>query len=194
MALNNILLAVSSGLFVYAHALNFLRYWLLSNLLILTKEALSGYYFVARRAPLKTSTSPYDWAVGIGSTLVPLFLRPVERPYDYGFADLLQVIGLLSQIAGMISINRSFGIVAANRGIRTEGLYRVVRHPLYAAYFVDYLGYFINNFSLRNGVILAVTTLLQIKRMFIEEAFLKQDIAYAEYMKRTHWRLIPFVY
>jgi protein-S-isoprenylcysteine O-methyltransferase Ste14 len=194
LALNNIMLAVLSGLFAYAHTLNFIRYQRLSNLLIVAKESLDGCFFLIRRAPLKTSKSSYDWVIGIGSQLVPLLLRPVDRPYDFVAGGLLQVTGLLLQIVGILSLNKSFGIVAANRGIKTNGLYRTVRHPLYASYFVDYAGYLINNLSARNCIILAATAVLQIQRMFIEENFLRQDPTYEEYMKRTRWRLIPFVF
>ena len=190
----NVTLAVLSGLFAYSHLLNFTRYKRVSNLLIVAKEALDGCFFLVRRAPLRTSKSPYDWIVGIGSTLLPLLLRPVERPYDFFLGELLQVFGLVLQIIGIISLNRSFGIVAANRGLKTDGLYRVVRHPLYSSYFLDFLGYLINNLSARNCLILAATGFFQVQRIFIEEDFLKRDASYAEYMKRTRWRLIPFIF
>jgi protein-S-isoprenylcysteine O-methyltransferase Ste14 len=190
----NVSLAILSGLFAYSHLLNFIRYRRLSSPLIVAKEALDGCFFLIRRAPVKTSKSPCDWLVGIGSTLLPLLLRPVERPYDFVVGEFLQVFGLALQIIGIISLNRSFGIVAANRGIKTDGLYRVVRHPLYSSYFVDFLGYLINNFSVPNCLILAATGFFQVRRIFIEEDFLKRDASYAEYMKRTRWRLIPFVF
>jgi hypothetical protein len=37
-------------------------------------------------------------------------------------------------LAATLRLGRSFGIVATNRGIQTGGLYRIVRHPIYAAY------------------------------------------------------------
>ena len=43
-------------------------------------------------------------------------------------------------IAALLSLQRSFGIVPANRGIREGGLYRIVRHPLYAAELLVFLG------------------------------------------------------
>ena len=41
------------------------------------------------------------------------------------------MIGLLIVIAGKVSLGRSFGLIPANRGIVSTGLYRLVRHPIY---------------------------------------------------------------
>jgi protein-S-isoprenylcysteine O-methyltransferase Ste14 len=193
LAFCNLTLATYFGLFAYAHALNFLRYRRVSNLLIVAKESLDALFFLARRAPLDTSKSPYHWAVGIGATFGPTMFRPVETPLDLASGQLLQSVGLLLQVIGIASLNRSFGIVAANRGIKTSGLYRYVRHPLYSAYILQHMGYVINSLSVRNCLVFGVVTLLQLMRMTIEERFLSQDPAYAEYMQRTRWRLIPFV-
>ena len=194
LAFCNVILAVYFGLFASAHALNFLRYQRVSNLLIVAKETLDAFFFLARRAPSKTSKSPYHWAVGIGATFGPILFRPVERPLDLPSGQALQFAGLVLQVIGIMSLNRSFGIVAANRGIKTGGLYRFVRHPLYSAYIIQHIGYVINNFSVRNCLIFAFATGLQLLRITIEEGFLTQDLAYLEYTKRTRWRLIPFVF
>ena len=39
---------------------------------------------------------------------------------------------------------------AARRQLKTSGLYRLVRHPLYASYLLSYLGYVLANTNLRN--------------------------------------------
>jgi protein-S-isoprenylcysteine O-methyltransferase Ste14 len=84
--------------------------------------------------------------------------------------------------------------VATNGGINTGGLYQAIRHPLYSSYLVDFLGYLINNLSARNCMILAAAGVFQVQRMFIEEDLLKRDASFAEYMKRTCWRLIPLIF
>ena len=194
LALCNVVLAIQSGLFAYAHGLNFLQFYRPSSFLIVAKESLDALFFFARRAPLRTSGSLYDWIVGIAGLSLPLLFRPVERPFDLGIGQFLQLGGFLFQILGILSLNRSFGIVAANRGVKTGGLYRFVRHPLYSAYIIGHIGYLINNLSIRNIVIFVLSTILQLLRAFVEENFLKQDAAYVEYAKRTRWRLVPFVF
>ncbi len=48
-------------------------------------------------------------------------------------------------------------------------------------------------YSFRNLVIIAIGASLFVIKSFMEEEFLKQDGAYAEYMRRVRWRWIPFV-
>jgi len=194
LALCNVVLAVQSGLFAYAHALNFLQFHRLSNLLIMAKETLDAVFFFARRAPFRTSRSPYDWFVGIAGLALPLLFRPIGTPDDFIIGEFLQLAGFFLQTLGITSLNRSFGIVAANRGVKTSGLYRLVRHPLYSAYIIGHIGYVINNLSIRNCIIFVLSTTLQLQRIFIEENLLRQDAAYVEYSKRTKWRLVPFVF
>jgi protein-S-isoprenylcysteine O-methyltransferase Ste14 len=193
LAFCNLTLAAYFGLFAYAHALNFLRYQRASNLLIVAKESLDAFFFVARRAPLDTSRSLYHWAVAIGATFGPTLFRPIETPLDLISGQFMQSTGLLLQVAGIASLNRSFGIVPANRGIKANGLYRYVRHPLYSAYILQYIGYVLNNLSVRNCLVCCAVTVLQLLRMTIEERFLARDPAYVRYMKQTRWRLIPFI-
>jgi protein-S-isoprenylcysteine O-methyltransferase Ste14 len=193
LAFCNLTLATYFGLFAYAHALNFFRYQRLSNLLIVAKESLDAVFFLARRAPLDTSKSSYHWAVGIGATFGPTLFRPLETPLDLASGQFMQVTGLLLQVVGIASLNRSFGIVAANRGIKTGGLYRYVRHPLYSAYILQHIGYVLNNLSAHNCVVFGAVTVLQLIRMIIEERFLAHDPAYVKYMAQTRRRLIPFV-
>lgn len=194
LALCNVVLAIQSGLFAYAHGLNFLQFYRPSSFLIMAKQSLDALFFFARRAPFRTSRSPYDWIVGIAGLSLPLLLRPVDRPFDFVIGQFLQFAGFFLQIIGIISLNRSFGIVAANRGVKTGGLYRFVRHPLYSAYIIGDVGYLTNNLSIRNIVIFILSTMLQLLRISVEENFLRQDAAYVEYAKRTRWRLVPFVF
>jgi protein-S-isoprenylcysteine O-methyltransferase Ste14 len=92
------------------------------------------------------------------------------------------------------ALGRSFGIVAANRGIKTRGLYARVRHPAYSGYLVSYLGYVAESPSARNIALLVVGTGAQLVRMSEEERMLKLDDAYRAYLARVRRRLIPFVY
>lgn len=90
-------------------------------------------------------------------------------------------------------LGRSFGIVAANRGVRTRGPYRVVRHPLYAAYLVTYVGYLLSYPRLLNVAVVAVTTAVMVARALAEEHLLAADPEYRAYRERTRWRFLPGV-
>jgi protein-S-isoprenylcysteine O-methyltransferase Ste14 len=70
----------------------------------------------------------------------------------------------------------------------------MVRHPMYAGYFLTYIGYVLSYPSVTN-VCLAIGTLgIQVTRAIMEERVLAQDPLYREYLRRTPWRFIPYVY
>ena len=48
--------------------------------------------------------------------------------------SVLVLVGVVLATGAVLSLGRSLGIEAANRGVQTHGLYRFVRHPIYAAY------------------------------------------------------------
>lgn len=194
LALTNLLLATFFGFFAYAHALSFLKFFRPSGILMVAKESLDAGFFLIRRAPLKTSTSFYHWGVALGGTLLPLCYRPAQISHDFTVGQYLQFLGLALQIASVISLNRSFGIVAANRGVKTGGLYHFVRHPLYSSYILGNLGYLMSNLNTRNALVFTCATLFQVLRIFVEEDFLKRDSAYSDYIKRTPWKLIPWIF
>jgi protein-S-isoprenylcysteine O-methyltransferase Ste14 len=82
-------------------------------------------------------------------------------------------------------------VAPANRGIKLTGPYRLVRHPMYAGYLLVHLGVLILMFSPINVLIYAIGWWAQILRILAEERLLSQDPAYADYMGRVRWRLIP---
>jgi protein-S-isoprenylcysteine O-methyltransferase Ste14 len=102
--------------------------------------------------------------------------------------------GIGISIVGLVSLNKSFGLVAANRGIISNGLYRFVRHPLYISYELTIIGFIINNLSIYNLVIACIHLAFQLQRIKYEENLLGKDPQYREYAKQTRWRLFPFVY
>jgi protein-S-isoprenylcysteine O-methyltransferase Ste14 len=194
--LTNLTLALFYAFFAAAHVSRALATgeWV-TTMPLVAQEALLVVLFLTRRRSLATSRRPWDWIVGATGTLLPLFMRPGEVPGPYAwFGEPLQFLGLAAAVAGLASLGRSVGVVAANRGIKTSGLYRVVRHPAYAGYLLGYLGYVIS-YPTGQNVALAVATLLALNaRAIIEERFLAQDPAYREYLNGTRWRFVPYLY
>jgi protein-S-isoprenylcysteine O-methyltransferase Ste14 len=86
-----------------------------------------------------------------------------------------QGVGNVLAIAGICDLGRSFGIVAAHRGIKTCGLYRYLRHPIYAAYLLAFGGFVLVHPSVFNSVVLLVWAIIQIARIHTEERMLGED-------------------
>jgi protein-S-isoprenylcysteine O-methyltransferase Ste14 len=141
------------------------------------------------------SRSPRAWAAAALGTFGMLAARPAYHPVG-GFELLygaMQGLGAALAAWAVISLGRSFGIVAANRGIRTGGPYRFVRHPLYSAYIVTETGYLLENPSLRNWCLFGVVMAFQAIRIVEEERTLAEDPAYRDYRERVRSRILPYV-
>jgi len=159
-------------------------------------ELLVAALFIVRRSPWIVSRSPRAWAAAALGTFGMLAARPAYHPI--GGLELLyggmQGLGALLAAAAVISLGRSFGIVAANRGIRTGGPYRFVRHPLYSAYILTETGYLLENPSLRNWCLFGVVMAFQGVRIVEEERTLAEDPAYRDYRARVRSRILPYVF
>jgi len=191
----NVLLAVFYLRFAWSHLslLSSGGSWALPPLVL--QEALMVLLFLTRRRSVATSDRPADWAVGIAGMLLPLLMRPMDAPGPLAVVGTpLQVLGLLLGVIGAASLGRSIGVVAADRGVRTRGMYRLVRHPMYASYLIGYLGYVVTYPSLENALIMVCTTLAFHLRAVAEERFLSRDRPYRAYLAGVRWRFVPFVY
>ena len=105
----------------------------------------------------------------------------------------MEVCGLvLSQVA-RIYMGRSFGILPCNRGIVTKGPFRIVRHPVYAGWFLLVIGYFLAYPSWINFLIVSAASPFMLWRILLEEQLLLEDPEYREYVQRVRFRLIPGV-
>jgi protein-S-isoprenylcysteine O-methyltransferase Ste14 len=189
----NVFLASLWGVFVLNHVLAFGLSGNYAFIAFAFSETLQAFFFMVRQSPHTVSVDPFDWLIAGGGTLAPLFLRPGGGVL-LSSGELLVIIAVAFQIVGLLSLNRSFALVAARRTVKTSGLYRFVRHPMYASYLFLFGGYLMFNASLMNALLIAFTLTLLFLRLLQEEKHLVQDPAYREYMSRTPWRLIPFVY
>jgi len=158
-------------------------------------NTLLVYLFLARRPSTVISHRWYDWLAAAGTVLISIALRPSPL-----MNPLLQTVSLIGQTAGiaailiaLASLGKSFGIVPANRQIKSNGVYRWVRHPLYAAELLFLAAFLLGNPSLSNLIKGALITFGQVVRALAEENLLKQDPAYRSYLEKVRYRFIPHV-
>jgi protein-S-isoprenylcysteine O-methyltransferase Ste14 len=151
---------------------------------------------IVRRKPLSISRSPAAWVAAGGAVCGMLLARPAFNPVAglYWVWAGMQLAGAAAAVLALVFLGRSFGIVAANRGLRTKGPYRIVRHPIYSAYVVTMTGYLLENPSLWNAVVISVVTALQLVRIEEEERCLRGDDEYRAYSSRVRYRLVPYVF
>lgn len=190
---SGIILATIWGVFAYAHLTGFQKTQNWSLLLFCFSETLTAGFYIFRSDPKTVSVDPFDWLVAIGGTFAPLFFRPTS----WGIlpvASIAIMAGTCIQILGLISLNRSFAIVAAKREIKSAWMYRIVRHPIYASYCLTFTGYLLANTSLANLLIYLASIVFLCIRIFREEKHLALDALYRTYMRTVRYRLIPFIF
>ena len=107
---------------------------------------------------------------------------------------LLSAAGLIFVVAGKLSLGRSFGLMPANRGIVSTGLYGFVRHPIYVGYLITHVAFVTANPLATNLGVLLIADAALLMRAVCEEQTLAQDAAYRTYMERVRWRVVPGVF
>ncbi len=182
------------AMFAYAHLTAFRAHARASLAVAVVVEGLFALFILIRSHPRQTSRSGWDWAIAFIGMTMPFLLRPTGAEHDIAVGQGIQLFGSAAAVLGILSLNRSAGIVPSNRGVKTSGLYRCVRHPLYSAYTISHAGYLINNYSLENLAVVLLAFAAQLLRIRNEERLLSSDSAYVAYQARTRWRLLPFVY
>jgi protein-S-isoprenylcysteine O-methyltransferase Ste14 len=171
---------------------NFVQSGKWTSLLWIVSEGLVIFLLVFRRESHRLSLHPLDWIVALGGSFTVLLVRPATTAIAPEFVGVaLQLAGTVFEIHAKAFLGRSFGIVAADRGIVVGGPYRIVRHPIYLGYCITHVGFLLTNWSPRNLVLYIVVYFFQISRILAEERILSVDESYRAYCQRVRFRLIP---
>jgi protein-S-isoprenylcysteine O-methyltransferase Ste14 len=184
-----------SALFLYAHGTHALETGRATNIFFAIEQALLVGMFLTRRRTNTTSQRPWDWFAAAMGGWLALSMRPHEIGGSIeSIGVVLQCAGLLLVIVCFLTIGKSFGVVAANRGLKIHGPYRVVRHPIYFSHSLTQLGFVIANPWWPNFAIFAVVLVFQVLRMQAEERVLTETSDYATYKGQVRWRILPGVH
>jgi protein-S-isoprenylcysteine O-methyltransferase Ste14 len=168
--------------------------WL--NLAIVASESLVVIFVLLRRKTSDISRRPYDWFIGVTGTGLPLLIQPVPEAsfLPAQLVATLMVAGFIVQFSAKLTLRRSFGVVAANRGVKVSGAYRYVRHPMYAGYMLTQLGFLLARPAAWNLGIYFLAWTVQIARIRAEERMLEKDVQYRTLKMSTKYRLLPGIY
>jgi protein-S-isoprenylcysteine O-methyltransferase Ste14 len=164
--------------------------------LLVISESLGVFLILTRRLAVAVSTHPLDWALSLAAVNAPLLAAPAAAStfIPSQIATALMFAGMIIQISAKATLWRSFGLIPANRGVKTGGPYRFVRHPIYAGYTLTHIGFLIGFPSLQNFLLYFTTFLIEVARLMREELILNRDSVYREYATRVHYRLVPGVF
>ncbi|MGH6786686.1 MAG: methyltransferase family protein, partial [Novosphingobium sp.] len=110
--------------------------------LALLSETAVVLFVLIRRPTQEITQRLGDWLLAITATAAPLLIVAADATLTVlvpvGLA--LVFLGNCFQAWAKLVLRRSFGIAAANRGVKVSGPYKFVRHPMYAGYLVVHIG------------------------------------------------------
>ena len=164
--------------------------------LLVISESLGVFLILTRRAATMVSTHPLDWALSLIAVNAPLLVAPAAAStfIPLPIATTLMFAGMVTQISAKAALWRSYGLIPANRGVKTGGPYRFVRHPMYVGYTLTHIGFLLGFPSLQNFLLYLTTFLIEVARLLREELVLNKDSLYREYAARVRYRLLPGVF
>lgn len=177
-------------------ATDFFQTGRITGLLLVVSELLVVLMTVVRRPAADVDRGVRARMLTAMSMMGPPLVRPaaVAALTPELLTAGLSICGLLIVIAGKLSLGRSFGLMPANRGIVSTGLYRLVRHPIYLGYLVTHLAFVAANPTRWNIVLLIAADLALLARAVCEEATLARDPRYRAYQAQVRWRVVPGVF
>ena len=152
--------------------------------------------FAVRRPAQHSTARPLEVSVTLLSLnyLFAFDPVPMTSPSLAAVGGYISAAGAIMALVSIQCLGRSFAILPSLRQIRTSGMYRVVRHPIYLSYGVMALGIVLRHPTLYNAVVALAGVSLMICRIKFEERLLEQDHQYRDYMAVIRYRLIPGVY
>ncbi len=151
---------------------------------------------LVRREYVQLDKKWFHWLAAILSFFSGLFFlkNPEGEAQFIGIAEAVTITAIVIGIAALLSLGRSFGIVPAVRQIRTGGLYRVVRHPMFVSDILFKIPLVLKYCTLYNASVFIVSIVLYVLRARYEEELLAQTEEYRRYAARVKYRFIPFLY
>jgi protein-S-isoprenylcysteine O-methyltransferase Ste14 len=161
------------------------------NLMLVVSEAIVVVFVLIRRPTNNITVHPGLWAVAAGGTMAPMLVEGRSERFWPELGLETMIVGTLLQVGAKLALRRSFGIVAADRGVKFGGPYAIVRHPMYLGYMITHVGFFLSVPSAWNLSVYALTWTLLIARIVQEERLLMRNDAYRAYAARVRYRLIP---
>jgi protein-S-isoprenylcysteine O-methyltransferase Ste14 len=164
------------------------------TVIVILMETTVIFLLITRKNPTIRSTDALAWTIAICGTIIPLLLIPSGKTLFPFIGNILMTTGGLLSVIAYLSLNTSFGISPAIRKIKTSGLFKFVRHPIYLSYIIMYIGYINLSFSIYNTIILVTLVIFIILRIHYEEKLLLSDSEYQSYAKKVRHRLIPYIF
>jgi protein-S-isoprenylcysteine O-methyltransferase Ste14 len=151
-----------------------------------------------RKAPVRKLPRLAPQLVALGGTWLVIVLGLLPPAPGAWWVPLvssgLMVAGMACAVVTLLVLGRCFGILPEARGLVTSGPYRYVRHPLYSAEALVFLGMLLPVLTPLSLALFGTFLGLQALRTRYEEEILVAVFPEYGAYRRTTWRFIPGVF
>ncbi len=204
-------LFLSAGRFDYWHGLLFTLTSIIMLILNYTLLRPDAQLLEERSMP-GSNTKQWDKKI-LGLLAVTTLILYIVAGLDSGryqwsphFPWPLYLIGIFATIVGQLFFliaqkqNTFFSSVVRiqndrNHQVYSNGLYSVVRHPAYLGMCIQSIGFPLLFGSVWSVIPVGITLILLIIRTNLEDSTLQSELSgYADYVKKTRYKLIPFIW
>ena len=188
--------AVGAAYFAKASLDFYVRTHRLIGAALLVEQMCVVLAYLIRRPARAVTTRKADWLLAFGGTFGAVLLRPYGAHPEWGIRIglMVQLVAVSMGVVTYLTLGRSFGFAAADRGLVTRGPYALVRHPIYACYLLALSGYLLQSISVRNALVVVFVLGCDVGRAAVEERVLATSEAYEAYRRQVRWRLLPGVW
>jgi protein-S-isoprenylcysteine O-methyltransferase Ste14 len=192
----NLIGAAGAALFAQATLRTYLQTHQLIGPAFFAEQMWVVIAYLIRRPARVLSRRMRDWFVAFGGTFGGVLFRPdgAHLPWGLTAGLVVQLFGLALCVTSFLALGRSFGFVAADRGLVQRGPYALVRHPIYASYLFLQAGYLLQSISIRNALVMVLASGCNVGRAMAEDRVLATNDRFDDYRRQVPWRLIPGVW
>jgi protein-S-isoprenylcysteine O-methyltransferase Ste14 len=135
----------------------------------------------------------YNWVDYLPDRLNAYFLPDRYMEISFMIGAGLNIIGALISFIAVFNLRHSYGIFVQMREIKTNGLYRFVRHPIYLGYLFSFIGLVFIQPCMSYVILLLISLILTVYRAILEEKKLMAAPEYQEYARQTPFMVPWFV-
>lgn len=192
----NVVLVLALGRYAFVKALdawelkefNFVEAaFAVHNIVMLT-------FILVRRQHLFIDRDTFHQTIALAAFFSGITFQKHPTEKLTGISEGIIVIALILGTISLFNLGRSFGILISIRKVKTGGLYRIVRHPMYLTDILWRIGYLVGNLYWLNVFIFLGSSACYVYRALLEEKFLSRFEEYQDYKKKVRYRFIPGIY
>lgn len=159
---------------------------------------LQGYFLIVslKKEPKEKNDSVGIFLIALISANFPIIVSKVcnEFPiFDYKvylatIAYIINFFVMIFYVYAIATLGKSLTVLPEYNEIKTNGAYRISKHPLYLSYIIQYIMQVLI-FQTYSAVVCSIIQIaLMIVRAKYEERILSEnDDIYKEYLKKTKW-------